>query len=134
MSLDELISIERIEFEFERSRIQETYSVNSLLLSRLFGELITETKKDILPILDIYILLKALQSVPFTDEAKGIEIAEKLSKWMNGELYGREVKCSEIAKILGELNGLILYDYVIEGSLTVYREYRIDWGLEVSLL
>jgi len=55
MSLDELISIERVEFEFERSRIQETYSVNSLLLSKLLEELITETKKDILPILDIYI-------------------------------------------------------------------------------
>ena len=67
MSLDELISIERV--EFERSRIQETYSVDNLLLSRLFEELITEVKKDILPILDMYILLQALQSVPFTDEA-----------------------------------------------------------------
>lgn len=134
MSLGELISIERIEFEFERSRIQETYSVNSLLLSRLFGELITEVKKEILPILGMHILLQALQSVPFTDEVKGIEIAETLSRWMNEELCGKEVKCNEIAKILGELNELILYDYIIEGSLTVYRDYHIDWELEVSLL
>ena len=104
MSLDELISIERVEFEFERSRIQETYLVDNLLLSRLFEELINEVKKEILPILDMYILLKALQSVPFTDEAKGIEIIEKLSKWMNEELYGKGVKYNEIAKILKELN------------------------------
>jgi len=134
MSLDELISIERVEFEFERSRIQETYSVDNLLLSRLFEELITELKKDILPILDMHILLQALQSVPFTDEIKGIEITENLSNWMSEELYGKEVKCSEIVKILGELNELILYDYAIEGSLTVYHDYHIDWDLEVSLL
>jgi len=132
MSLDELISIERV--EFESSRIQETYSVDSLLLSKLFEELITEVKKDILPILDMYILLHVLQSVPFIDEAKGIEITENLSKWMNEELYGKEVKCSEIVKILRELNKLILYDYVIEGSLTVYHDYHIDWDLEVSIL
>lgn len=134
MSLDELISIERVEFEFERSRIQETYLVDSLLLSRLLEELINEVKKEILPILDVHILLKALQSVPFTDEAKGIELTEKLSKWMNEELYGKGVKCNEISKILRELNELFLYDYVIEGSLTVYQNYHIDWDLEVSLL
>jgi len=134
MSLDELISIERVELGFEGSRIQETYLVDKLLLSRLLEELITEVKKEILPILDIHILLKALQSIPFTDEVKGIEIAETLSKWMNEELYGKEVECNEIAKILGELNELILYDYVIEGSLTVYHDYHIDWGLEVSIL
>ncbi len=100
MSLDELISIEHV--EFERSRIQETYSVNNLLLSRLFEELITEVKKDILPVLDMYILLQTLQSVPFTDEVKGIEIIEILSKWMSEELYGKEVKCSEIAKKRGK--------------------------------
>ncbi|MBA7530670.1 hypothetical protein ES705_22879 [subsurface metagenome] len=127
MSLDELISIERV--EFERSRIQETYSVDNLLLSRLFEELIKEVKKDILPILDMYILLQALQSVPFTDGAKGIKITENLSKWMNEELYGKEVKCNEIVKKLRKLNELILYDYVIEGSLTVYHDYHIDWDL-----
>ena len=132
MSLDELISIERV--EFERSRIQETYSVDNLLLSRLFEELIKEVKKDILPILDMYILLQALQSVPFTDEAKGIKITENLSKWMNEELYGKEVKCNEIVKKLRKLNELILYDYVIEGSLTFYHDYHIDWDLEVYLL
>jgi len=132
MSLDELISIERV--EFERSRIQETYSVDNLLLSRLFEELIKEVKKDILPILDMYILLQALQSVPFTDEAKGIKITENLSKWMNEELYGKEVKCNEIVKKLRKLNELILYDYLIEGSLTVYHDYHIDWDLEVYLL
>ena len=132
MSLDELISIERV--EFERSRIQETYSVDNLLLSRLFEELIKEVKKDILPLLDMYILLQALQSVPFTDEAKGIKITENLSKWMNEELYGKEVKCNEIVKKLRKLNELILYDYLIEGSLTVYHDYHIDWDLEVYLL
>jgi len=132
MSLDELISIERV--EFERSRIQETYSVDNLLLSRLFEELIKEVKKDILPILDMYVLLHALQSVPFTNEVKGIEIIEIHSIWMNEELYGKEVKCSEIAKILGELKELILYDYLIEGSLTVYHDYYIEWDIEVSLL
>jgi len=134
MSLDELISIERVEFEFERSRIQETYSVDGLLLSRLFEELIIEVRKEMLPILDMHILLKALQSVPFTDEAKGIEIIEILSRWISKEPYGKGVKCNEIVKKLRKLNELILYDYIIEGSLTVYRDYHIEWDIEVSLL
>ncbi len=133
MSLEELISLERIE-NFNKKRLKETYMVYNLPLSKLFVELLDKLKRDILPILDMHILLRALQSVPFTDEAKGIEIAETLSNWMSEELYGKEVKCNEFANILGELNELILYDYAIKGSLMVYHDYNIDWDLEVSLL
>lgn len=73
-------------------------------MSRLFKEVITEVKKNILPVFNMNILLKVLQSVPFTDETRGTEITETLSKLMNEELYGKGVKCSEIAKKLRKLN------------------------------
>ena len=53
MSLEELISIERIE-NYKKSRIKETYSVDELKLSRLFVEVVDEVEKNILPVIDIY--------------------------------------------------------------------------------
>lgn len=131
MSLEELISIERIETAL--SRLQETYVIDDLLLSRLFNELCTELKKGILPLLDMHILLYVLTVVPFTDEAKGIKISEDLRNCVINELYGKEITCRYVTKQLQRLQNLILYDYQIEGSLVVYHDYRIDWYVEVNL-
>jgi len=57
MSLDELISIERVEIETTKTRIQETYVIADLTLSKLFKEILREVKEDILPLLDIQIFL-----------------------------------------------------------------------------
>jgi hypothetical protein len=132
MSLEELISIERIETAL--SRLQETYVIDDLLLSRLFNELCTELKKGILPILDMHILLYVLTVVPFTDEAKGIKISEELRKCVNNELFGKTVTCKYIAKQIQKLQNLIHYEYQIEGSLVVYQDYHFDWYLDVHLL
>ena len=130
MSLEELISLERIE-NYEKSRIKETYLVYELNLSRLFVEVVDEVKKDILPILDMY-----MKFVPFTDEAKGLEIFEALKGCMNYELYGKSSQwsCKKIAHELEKLCGLIAYDYHIEGSLIVYYDYDIEWDLSVFIL
>lgn len=135
MSLEELISIERIE-NYKKSRIKETYSVYELNLSRLFVEVVDEVEKDILPILDMYILLYSLKFVPFTDEAKGLEIFEALREYMDNALYGKSSQwsCKKIAHALERLCGLIAYDYLIEGSLIVYYDYKIEWDLSVFIL
>lgn len=135
MSLEELISLERFE-NYKKSRIKETYSVYELKLSSLFVEVVDEVEKYILPILDIYILLYCLKFVPFTDEAKGLEILEALKECMNYELYGKSSQwsCKKIANELQKLCGLIAYDYLIEGSLIVYHDYKIERDLGVFIL
>ena len=131
MSLDELISIERIETAL--SRLQETYVIEDLLLSRLFEELYVELKRGILPLLDMHILLYALTMVPFTNEVEGMKISEELRMCINNELYGKEIKCRTILKQLQKLHDLILYEYRIEGSLVVYHDYHFDWDVDVHL-
>ena len=73
MSLENLISIERVEFEVTKERIQETFVVTDLTLLKLFNEVLREAELDILPILKIKILLYALNSVPLTEELEFIE-------------------------------------------------------------
>ncbi|MHA1933057.1 MAG: hypothetical protein ACW96X_10975, partial [Promethearchaeota archaeon] len=119
MSLDELISIERVEFERSKERIQETYVIADLKLSKLFVEVIHEIDLDILPLLDIKILLYVLNSVPFTNEAEGVNIVEGLKGCIENQLYGKspEWKCIIIANEIKRLRSLVKYDYVVEGSL-----------------
>ena len=82
----------------------------------------------------MHILLYALTVVPFTDEAKGIKISEDLRKYVNNELFGKEITCKYIGKQIQKLQNLIHYEYQIEGSLVVYHDYHFDWYLDVHLL
>ena len=131
MSLDELISIERVEFQTTKERIQETYVVNSLTLSKLFKKVLSEIKLDILPILNIEMLLYVIKSIPFTNEVEGVRFLESLNECMKFQLYGksREWNCKTIATKIKKLRKLILYDYSIEGSLIIYCDNRIEWDL-----
>ncbi|MFX1506817.1 MAG: hypothetical protein ACFFDC_12005 [Promethearchaeota archaeon] len=133
-SLDELISIERVEFQSTKERLQETYVITNLRLSKLFKKILREVKRDILPILNVKILLYALKSVPFTDETRGIRIMDGLKDCMEYQLYGKydEWNCKVIRTQLNELKGLILYDYLIEGWLTLYINNQIEWNLTTS--
>ena len=135
MSLDELISIERVEFKTSKERIQETYVIADLWLSKLFKEILKEVKKDILPLLDIKILLYALKSVPFTDEVEGVNITESLNYCMLNQLYGKtpEWNCKTIGSKLKKLKNLVVYNYSIEGSLKLFYDNRIEWDLMVSI-
>ncbi|MHA2280529.1 MAG: hypothetical protein ACXAC5_06735 [Promethearchaeota archaeon] len=135
MSLDELISIERVEFQATKERIQETYVISNLALSKLFKEVLKETEMDILPILDMRILLYVLRSVLFTDEEEGVQIIETLNECMKFQLYGEsdKWKCKRIAAKIKMIRSLILLDYAIEGSLKLYSNSQIEWDLGVSI-
>ena len=135
MSLDELISIERVEFETSKERIQETYVVNTLPLSKLFMEVLLEINQDILPILNIKILLYALRSIHLTDEVEGLELLKSLNDCIENQLYGKsnEWDCKAISTRIKELRQLVLYDYIIEGSLKLYHDNQILWDIGVSI-
>lgn len=136
LSLEELISIERVELSDTKERIRETYAITTLMLSKLFKEILQEVKRDILPLLDIKILLHALRDVPFTNEVDGMEILENLNICLEYELYGKsdEWTCKVIVSRIQRLKDLVLYDYLIEGSFIVYRLGKNEWDLCVSLL
>ena len=135
MSLDELISIERVEFETSKERIQETYAITAVTLSKLFKEVLRELELDILPILNVKILLHTLISIPFTNEIEGITILENLSKCMEDQLYGesRKWSCNTIASKIKKMRNLIRYEYSIEGSLKLSYDDSIEWDLMVSI-
>ena len=77
-----------MEFETSKERIQETYVIDDLTLSKLFKEVLSEIRLDILPILNIRILLYVIQSISFVDEAEGIYLSEDLNECMKHQLYG----------------------------------------------
>ncbi|MBY8990137.1 MAG: hypothetical protein KGD58_05240 [Candidatus Lokiarchaeota archaeon] len=134
MSLEELVSLERIE-NFNNIRLKETYLVYNLPLSKLFVEVLEELKKDIFPVLDIHILLYSLRFVPFTDEAEGLEAFKALKACLDKDLYGSPVQwtSTKICNNLEKLCELIVYEYFIEGSLIVYHNYEIEWDLSVCI-
>jgi len=134
MSLEELISLERIE-NFNKKRLKETYMVYNLPLSKLFVELLDKLKRDILPILDMHILLYSLKFIPFTDEAEGVGIFEALKGCLEKKVYGKSTQwtCTKIYDNLEKLCELVVYEYFIEGSLFVYQDYEIEWDLSVCI-
>lgn len=134
MSLEELISIERVEFEISRERVQETYVIADLLLSKLFKEVLNEVEMGVLPMLSVKILLYALRSVPFTNEVEGVRIVENLSKYMDlhSDKKPNQYNYKAIVLKLQAIRDLILYNYIIEGSLIVYHINQIRWDLNVS--
>lgn len=107
---------------------------NNLESSKLFTEVLREVKMDILPIRDIEILLYALRSVPFTNE--GVCIIESLTGCMKYQLYGKSGSwnCRVIASRLQKLRDLIMYDYIIEGSLIIYSNNQIKWDLDILFI
>ena len=54
---------------------------------------------------------------------------------MKNQLYGKspEWNCKIIATKLQRLRSLVLFDYMIEGSLKLSCDDRIDWDLLVSI-
>lgn len=134
MSLEELVSLERIE-NFNNIRLKETYSVYNLPLSKLFVEVLDELKRNIIPTLDIHILLYSLRFVPFADEAEGLEAFKALKAGMDEDSYKKPVQwtCTKMCNNLEKLCELIVYEYFIDGSLMVYQDYEIEWDLTVSI-
>ncbi|KKM00829.1 hypothetical protein LCGC14_1800510 [marine sediment metagenome] len=136
MSLEELISIERVELFTKKERIRETYVIANLTLSKLFTEVLRNIEKSIISLLDLRILLRALKDVPYTTEMEGVQIHESLTMCLEHELYAKlgECNCKVIASKVKKLRSLILFDYLIEGSVIVFRSNQPEWDLSVSLI
>ncbi len=136
MSLEELISIERVELFTTKERIRETYVIANLTLSKLFTEVLRNIEKSILSLLDLRILLRTLKDVPYTNEMEGVQIHESLTMCLKHELYAKlgGWNCKVIASKVKKLRNLILFDYLIEGSVIVFRSNQPEWDLSVSLI
>ncbi len=116
MSLEELISIERVELYTMKERIRETYVIANLTLSKLFTEILRNLEGSIIPLLDLRILLRVLKDVPYTNEMEGVHIHESLTICLEHELYAKssEWSCKVIASKVEKLRDLILFDYLID--------------------
>ena len=136
MSLDELISIERVEFQTTKERIQETYVISDLMLSKLFREVLSELNRAFLPILDIKVLLHSLGRVLFADRVNGEKILEEFDMCMKHQLYGNlpEWNCKNMVTKIKELKNLTLYDYTIEGSLKLYHDGQVEWDMGIGII
>lgn len=130
MSCDEIVCIENI------VDIQATYSVIDLKLSKLIVKILEEMRKGFTPILEILLLLHSLKFVPFTDEKKGGEILYKLIKCMSNQLYLTPSKwtIAYMMKKMLKLQKLILWEYIINGSLIMRDDNEIRWDMEVSFM
>ncbi len=136
MSLEELVSIERVEVQSTKQPIRETYAVTDLKLSKLFEEILYELNRDLFPVFDMRVLLYSLKSVPFTSEGEAINIIDSLESCLEFELYGKvnDWNCRAIIFRIEKLYAMILYDYVIEGSVTLFFSNQPEWDIRVSLI
>ncbi|KKM89652.1 hypothetical protein LCGC14_1246500 [marine sediment metagenome] len=119
-----------------KERIRETYVIANLTLSKLFTEILRNLEGSIIPLLDLRILLRVLKDVPYTNEMEGVYIHESLTICLEHELYAKssEWSCKVIASKVEKLRDLILFDYLIEGSVIVFCSSQPEWDLRVSLI
>ena len=130
MCCDQIVCIENV------VDIQATYSILNLSLSRLIADIIKGCKQSFINVLDVNVLLYALRDVPFTDEKLAREISLELMECITEELYSKSKKWT-IRRILRKINTLqelIMWDYMIEGSLTMYDSNEIAWDVDVSFM
>jgi len=127
---DEIVCIENI------VDLQATYSVLDLKLSMLIEEIDKECKQGMIDILHFKILLYALRDIPFKDEEKARQLYTTLGECIENELFGRSKKWS-ILRILRKVQRLqkyILWDYIINGSFTVFNDEIDWWELKVDIV
>ena len=132
MALEELISLENIICADSKVNLKTTYTILDMKLSKLFGDVIIEVEKGILPILEMQILTYTLRSVVFKDEIEGSGILIELCKCLKQKLYTHDSRWSlgTILTMLKTLRSLITHDIIINGSLIWYLNEIIDWKLD----
>lgn len=130
MCREEIVCIEKI------VDIQATYTVLDLKLSMLFEEINKECIKGIIDILHFKILMSALRDVPFKDEQKAQQLYMELVECLDNEYYGssKEWSIYTILKKIKELQKYILWDYIINGSFTLYPDETGWWELKVDIV
>ncbi|MFX0024303.1 MAG: hypothetical protein ACFE9S_18435 [Candidatus Hermodarchaeota archaeon] len=132
MCCDEIVCIENI------IDIQATYSILNLSLSMLISDIIRGCRQGVINILDVRVFLRALQNVPFSDENFAQKLILELGECVENELYGK-VKTwtvKEFQNKIQKIQKLIMWDYNIGGSLTVYnnKDREIWWDLKVEFI
>ena len=130
MCREEIVCIEKV------VNLQATYTVLDLKLSMLFEEINKECIKGIIDILHFKILMSALRDVPFKDEEKAQQLYMELVECLDNELYGslKEWSILTIEKKIRELQKYILWDYIINGSFTMYYDEIAWWELKVDIV
>ncbi|MFX0004912.1 MAG: hypothetical protein ACFE9C_08365 [Candidatus Hodarchaeota archaeon] len=89
-----------------------------------------------IPILETRILLHTLINIPFLNENEGTLILKDLANCIENNWYSKEDTWNYkiIINELKRLQKLILYDYLIYGSLVVYNDNYIKWELQTAIL
>lgn len=130
MCCDQIVCIENV------VDIQATYSILNLTLSRLIADIIKGNKQGLINVLDVNVFLYALRDVPFRDEKLAMELILELKACIAKELYANSKKWTivKFMKKIKVLQELIMWDYMIEGSLTMYDSNEIAWDVDVSFM
>jgi hypothetical protein len=132
MCCDDIICIENI------VDLQATYTILDLSLSDLITNIINDCKIGVINILDVRVFLRALQNLPFSDEDLARTICIEVGECIENELYGKgnSWNIKEFLNKIQQIQELIIWDYTIGGSLTVYNNCQQDifWDLEVNVI
>lgn len=115
---------------------QSTYFILDLRLSKLFNEILRESEKGTIPILETRLLLRVLIDIPFLEKEKGMPILKDLTNCIENHWYSKqdEWNCKTILKQLKTLQNLIVDDYLIYGSFIIYSDNYVEWYFKSSLL
>lgn len=116
--------------------LQATYSVLNLSLSNLIFDIIKESARGFISILNVRVFLYSLQFIPFTDEQKAQQLRVELVECLNNRLYAKSKKWTvqKFIRKIRKLQDLIMWDYIIDGSLVMYNNDEIRWDLDVSFM
>jgi len=130
MCCDQIVCIENV------VDIQATYSILNLSLSQLIAEISKSCKQGFINVLDVNVFLYALRDVPFSNEVLGMELIAELKECITKELYATSKKwtLSKFMKKIKALRELVMWDYLIDGSLITYNNNEIAWDIEVSFI
>ncbi len=109
MALEELIPLEMIPCINSKTSFKSTYTIINMKLTKLINEVIAKVKKEILPDIEIHILVYSLRNVAFTEEIKGNAILLELSEYINQQFKGYDNQWSHnyILDKLQRLNKII---------------------------
>lgn len=105
-------------------------------LSKLIKQILKEGKHGIIPILETRILLHSFLDIPFLKENEGTQILKDLTNCMENHWYSLKDtwNCKSLISGIRKLYRLVLYDYIVSGSLIIYDDDYIYWDLKISMI
>ncbi|MFW9972353.1 MAG: hypothetical protein ACFFDF_19360, partial [Candidatus Odinarchaeota archaeon] len=114
---------------------QTTYFIINLKLSKLFNDILREAEKGKIPLLETRLLLHTLIDTPFLKKDKGTQILKDVTNCIENHWYSIEDTWNYkvILKQLKTLQKLIVSEFLIYGSFTIYNDDYIEWNTTSSL-